>query len=104
MRIIPTALVCISFVGCGGDDGSSVDAPTVPAMITVTGTATKRQGAGAPTPAADVLVGAYRNGNDATPVVTAMTDASGNYTLVIQTNGQALDGYIKGTLATFLDT
>jgi hypothetical protein len=33
-----------------------------------------------------------------------MTDANGNYTLVVPTNGQPLDGYVKGTLATYLDT
>src|SRR5262245_46180500 len=99
MRFISVALVGALF-GCGGN--STPDAPNVPAMITVTGTATKRE-LTTMSPAAGATIGAYRNGND-TPVTTAMTDAMGNYTLTITTNGMPLDGYLKSTLAGFLDT
>src|SRR5882757_5170150 len=104
-------------VGCGGsssskppDSGSDIDAKVfldapvnVPAMITVSGIAAKR-GLGASTTLAGVSIGAYRTGNDATPEVTATTDAQGKYTLVITTNGVPLDGYIKATTTGLLDT
>jgi len=81
-----------------------VDAPpNVPAMITVTGTASKRE-LTTMSAAAGATIGAYKNGADATPVVTTTADASGNYTLVIPTMGQALDGYIKATLTGVVDT
>jgi hypothetical protein len=53
---------------------------------------------------AGVTVGAYQNTDETTPVATATTDTAGNYTLTITTNGHALDGYIKATLADHLDT
>lgn len=72
-------------------------------MITVTGQATEISATGS-VPLAGVAVNAYRNGDDATSVAMATTDASGNYSLTITTNGQALDGYIKATLANYTDT
>ena len=103
MRILSVALF---LVGCGSDDGmSSIDAPNVPPTITISGHATKREGF-PPTEVAavGVAVAAYKNGSDATPVAMTMTDAAGNYTLPITTNGQPLDGYLKGTLAGEIDT
>jgi len=67
----------------------------------VTGTAKSAPGGGA---LAGVAIGAYQNSNENTAVATATTDQAGNYTLDITTNGVALDGYIKATLATYLDT
>jgi hypothetical protein len=90
---------------CGGDDGgSSPDAASnVPAMITISGTASARDATGS-TPQEGVAIAAYRNSDVNTPVVSATTDASGNYTLVIPTNGMALDGFVKATKAGLLDT
>jgi len=89
---------------CGG--GSSkpmIDGPTVPTTITVMGTASARDATGS-SPLAGVLVGAYASSNESTAVATATTDASGNFTLTITTNGAALDGYLKATMATYMDT
>ncbi len=72
-------------------------------MITVSGTATKREGLSSG-PAAGVTVAAYKNGDDATVIAMATTDAAGHYTMTLTTGGVALDGYLKGTLSGFLDT
>jgi hypothetical protein len=75
----------------------------VPAMITISGTATQREGTSS-NPGVGVLVEAYRNGDDQTVVASATTDASGNYTITVMTNGMPLDGYLKGTKTDFLVT
>lgn len=97
-------LGCLVLAGCG-DDGSTttMDALTVPPMITISGTAVAYTPSGSQ-PIAGVLVGAYRVGNDAAPEVTGMSDANGNYSVLFATNGQAIDGYLKATLATYMDT
>jgi hypothetical protein len=86
--------------GCGGDDGPVE--MTAPAMITITGTSTARSGLST-SMGVGVMITAYRNGSD-TPVAMTTTDSSGNYSLVIETGGKALDGYLKGTLATYMDS
>lgn len=97
-------LSCLIFAACsGGSNKPAVDGPTVPATITVTGTASSRSATGS-SPLQGVTIGAYATSNEATPVTTAMTDAQGNFTLTITTNGVALDGYVKATLATYMDT
>lgn len=103
MRTIHIAIASAVLLGCGDDGMGNIDAPTVPPMIMITGTATKRELL-TTSPAAGATIGAYKTGSDATPVVTATTDAMGNYTLVVPTNGQPLDGYLKSTLAGFVDT
>lgn len=105
MRQILTVMpLCFVLVACG-DDGGGVtpDAPTAPAMITVSGTARKREGTNT-SAASGVMVGAYANSDPNTAVATATTDASGNYTMQIATGGVAVDGYLKATLSGFLDT
>lgn len=72
-------------------------------MVTVSGTATKRDGINS-SPAEGVMVAAYRNNDPNTAVATATTDANGMYSLVIETGGTAVDGYLKATLSGFLDT
>lgn len=104
MKSIALALVLLSACGDdGGGGGGSVDAPAAPAMITVSGTATKREGTTS-SAAAGVMVEAYKNSDPNTAVVTATTDAAGMYSLVIPTGGVAVDGYLKATLSGFLDT
>jgi hypothetical protein len=89
--------VLLGLTACGGDDGGGggVDAPTIPAAVTVTGTAST-VGLGGRTPLADVAIAAYREGESASVAMTT-SDAMGNYMLMIPTNGVALDGYLKGT-------
>ena len=99
-------LVGLGLVACGGGGGgddTAADASNVPAMITISGKATKREGTSS-SAAAGVVVAAYQSTDPNTPVAMATTDAMGNYSMVITTNGKALDGFLKATLASFLDT
>jgi len=109
-----TRLACVllltSLVACGGDDNNtptdgagSGSGSNAPAMITVTGKAQENTGT-ATNPLAGVMIAAYSNTDENTPVATATSDTSGNYTLTITTGGHALDGYIKATIANYLDT
>ncbi len=101
MRRIALGLL---LVACGGGSSKpTVDAPTVPPMITVSGTATARDASGS-TPLMGVTVGAYASSNESTAVATATSDAQGNFTLTIPTNGVALDGYVKATMSSYMDT
>jgi hypothetical protein len=100
-------------VACGSDgkDKGSTDAsvnngpdakqfndgpPTMTVEVTVSGQATARDTSGA-TPLQGVTIEAFRNANEATPIATTTTDAQGNYTLTIQTNGEAIDGFLKAS-------
>jgi hypothetical protein len=108
MRALTRTLV-LFFAACGGDDGgggndAQPDTPVnVPAMITVSGTASARSLGGA-TPVEGVAIGAFNISDEATPVVTATTDAQGMYTLTIPTNNMPVDGFIKATKSGFADT
>lgn len=98
------ALALLGFAACGDDGGTSgVDATPVAANITVMGVASEVSASGR-APIAGVVVTAFKEGADATPIVSATTDAAGAYTLVIPTNGAALDGYLVGKLAGRKDT
>src|SRR5512139_3887749 len=99
----PIALSAILAACGGGSSKSTIDGPQAPAMITVTGTASARDATGS-SPLSGVTVGAYASSNETTPVTTAMTDAQGNFTLTIPTGGVALDGYVKATMASYMDT
>jgi len=72
-------------------------------MVTVSGTASS-VGISGKMPEMGVTVAAYANTDENTVVAMTTTDASGNYSLVITTNGQALDGYLKATKANFKET
>jgi hypothetical protein len=101
MRSILISVLCVT-TACGDDGGGTADAVNVPAMVNVMGTATGRMDLNS-MPLPGVTVTAYRVGNDTTVMAMATTDASGNYTLTIPTNGMPLDGYIKGTIAGYVD-
>jgi hypothetical protein len=110
------ALVLIVVLGCGSDnkanvdgavggnpDGSTVDSPPAMQTIIVSGQAT-RQGLGAATAEPGVLVNAYRRNDETTPIATATTDANGNFSLTIPTGGVAIDGFLKATKTSLMDT
>jgi len=101
--IASAAFILLSACGDdGGGGGGDVDAPNVPAMITLSGTASEK---GLNTQMlSGVTIGAYRNSDPNTAVATTMSDASGNYTFAITTNGMPLDGYLKANLAGYIDT
>src|SRR6185295_7550816 len=69
-------------------------------MITISGTASSR-GIGGTAPEANVTIAAYKNTDEATAVATTNTDAMGKFSLVIMTNGQPLDGFLKATKGGF---
>src|ERR1041385_8755478 len=100
-------MLVLAVVGCGGNNNGSADAahdtPPVPATINVAGVASER-GLGGTTPVAGVVVGAYRNSDPNNAVAMATTDSNGNYGLVITTNGQPLDGYLKAAKSSYVDT
>jgi hypothetical protein len=97
-------LGALLLAACGDDGGgASPDAAgNVPAMITITGKATARSTSSMAL--AGVTIAAYRNGADSTVVAMTTSEANGNYTLVVPTGGQALDGYLKGTISGYLDS
>ncbi len=99
-------LPLFGLVACGGsngDDAPTPDSPPAAQMITLSGTA-QTISAGGTDPTPGVLVEAFRNSADTTVVVSATTDAQGNYTLIVETNGTALDGFLKATKSGLLDT
>ncbi len=107
-----TRLVCVALlstlIACGSDDkgtNATVDAKasgSAAAKITVAGTA-QAQGVSS-TKLAGVTVAAYRNGDETTPLATTTSDTQGAYSMDIETGGVAVDGYIKATIASYLDT
>jgi hypothetical protein len=97
-----------SLVACGGggddggDDGADVDAPPAPQMLTVTGQAQTVMGTST-VGLMGATIEAYRNG-ETTPLATTTSGANGDYSLTLTTDGTAINGYLKGTSATRLDT
>lgn len=97
----------ILVAGCGGggsSDNGLVDAPVGSGTITITltGKAEELSIAGA-VPVQGVLVEAFLNAAETTPIVSTMTNASGDYTLVVEATG-ALDGFVKATKAGLVTT
>lgn len=116
------ALLCVALVGCGDESGggggnptsdaamSGPDAkqfldapPTQTVEVTVSGQATSQDAQGSQ-PQAGVTIEAFRNADENTPLATTVTDAQGNYSLTIQTNGEAIDGFLKATKTGFKTT
>ncbi len=102
-HILPLTL--FGLVACGGSSGDDdgTDGPPVPTTIMITGVA-QTISAGGTDPAPDVLIEAFANSDAATVITSAMTDAQGNYTLTVTTNGVALDGFLKASKSNLLDT
>jgi hypothetical protein len=95
--------VCVVVVGGCSDSGTpGVDATQIPAMITLSGTASAI-GLGGRTPADGVAVGVYKVADD-TMIGSATTDAAGAYSITVATSGAPVDGYLKASKATFKDT
>jgi hypothetical protein len=101
----PLYLLLLATAACGGDDGTMTmaDAPPAAQTIAISGTAAQRSTSGA-VPIEGVTVAAFANTDESTPLATATTDADGNYTLMIDTHGVALEGYLKATMAGMVDT
>ncbi len=87
----------------GAGTGSNPGGGGIPDTITISGQAIVQDQTTA-TPQSGVAIGVYATGNDSTALATATTDASGNYSLTLTTNGAAIDGYIKATKSGLVDT
>jgi hypothetical protein len=99
------ALLVCTIAACSGDDGMTVqpDATPIADVLHCSGKAVAYSANGT-TPLEGVRVGAYASADEATEVVFAMTDAEGNYTIDLVTNGVALDGYFKATKTGYMET
>ncbi len=98
-------VLAFALAACGGGSGGkSVDAPpAVPAMLTISGTATERSLSGT-TPVQGATVAAYDSSAPSTVVTMTTTDAQGNYSLMVPTNGKPVDGFVKATKSGYMDT
>src|SRR5205807_7331466 len=74
---------------------------TAPSAITVQGTV--KSNVLAPSPLAGATVQAFQTGN-ATALATATSGAQGNYSVTLSTGGTPLDGYVRVSKASYLDT
>jgi hypothetical protein len=120
MRNHWVAVIIVALVGCGNDgkDKGGTDAsvnngpdakefrdapPTMTVQVTVSGQATERTAQGS-TPAVGVKIEAFRNADEATAIASTTTDAQGNYSITVQTNGESIDGFLKATKTGFVTT
>jgi hypothetical protein len=87
----------------GGGSGSNPSSGGIPDTITISGQAIV-QDQTTETPQSGVAISVYATGDDSTAIATATTDGSGNYSVMLTTNGQAIDGYIKATKSGLVDT
>ena len=91
-------------MGGGPDAEQFLDAaPTTVTQVTVSGTASILSTTGSD-PANGVLIEAFRNSDETNRIAFTTSDSSGNYSITIQTNGEAIDGFLKATLAGHKDT
>ena len=67
-------------------------------MITISGTASQVDTSGS-TPASGVTIAAYKSSDENTVVAMTTSDAQGNYSITVPTNGAALDGFLLATLS-----
>lgn len=109
------SFILVVVAACGGDDGtnpanpdapgpgSGSDGSSFPATITISGSAIQQTQSGE-TPEPGVTINAFLSSNDSSPIATATTDGSGNYSMTLTTHGAAIDGYFKATKSGLVDT
>jgi len=96
-------LAIFLFAACGDDlKGQTVDAAVNGPSLKISGTAGQQMAAGAPAPAAMVLVQAFANDDETTALGEATTGADGKYSLTVP--GTEFDGYLKATKDGNVDT
>jgi hypothetical protein len=118
MKALRLCAVMFCIAACGGsgggmntgdDDGPMPDAkvfmdapPNVPPQLVISGTTTER-GLSGTTAVAGVTVAVYKNGNESSSLVSAMSDAQGNFTMMVPTGGMPIDGYLLATKSGYVD-
>jgi hypothetical protein len=108
----------IFVAACGGSGGGNdqaidassdidakvfLDAPPVVPMTIMIGGKTTETGLGGESVVASVAMAAFASSNDSTPLAMATSDAQGNYTLSVMTNGAPLDGFLQATKSGYVD-
>jgi len=98
------AFALLGFAACGDDGGTSKtpDAPVVNTTITISGVASEITATGR-MPQEGVQVVVY-NVSDDSMIGMATSAADGTYSITAQSNGSAIDGYLKATKAGLKDT
>jgi len=113
-----TTFAFIVVAACGGssdkpngdvDAATNIDAkvfldapPIVPQMITISGKTSERSISGE-TDVTGVTMSIFANSNESTAIATAMSNAQGNYTMMVPTNGMPIDGYLVASKAGYVD-
>jgi len=114
MKYLPTIFL-IAACGGGGGGGAAVDGanqvdahvfhdapPSVPEMITISGTATADDQSTSK-PLAGVAIAVFKSTDETTPIGTATSGADGTYSFSIPTSGVVVDGYVKATISGYAD-
>ncbi len=112
-------MLMIFVAACGGSGGGSdsnnidgstngdakvfLDAPPVVPMTIMIGGKTTETGLGGESVVANVAMAAFASSNETTPVAMATSDAQGNFTLTVMTNGMPLDGFLRATKSGYVD-
>lgn len=97
------AFALLGLAACGDDGGSkTVDAPPVSTTVTISGVASEITATGR-MPQEGVQITVYNISDDAV-IGMATSAADGTYSISAQTNGSAVDGYLKATKAGLKDT
>jgi hypothetical protein len=76
--------------------------PNVPQMITIAGKTTER-GLGGETNVANVMLAVYASSNETTPLAMATTNATGDFSMTLMTNGMPIDGYLLAKKGGYVD-
>jgi hypothetical protein len=77
-----------------GDALEPIDAPSVPATLTLSGT-TKEISAQGQTPTAGVVITAYNVADDSVLGTATSAGATATFAITVATNGHPIDGYLK---------
>lgn len=113
MKYLASLLVVTACGGGSSNNGGGADAapdsrvwmdapPSVPAMITIGGTAGESTQTGS-TPLAGVAISIFKVGDDNTPLGTATSDAQGKYAITIPTSGHVVDAYVHASKSGYVD-
>ena len=110
------SLVMCMLAACGGggstgDDTGNTPAdakvfmdapPNVPSSFTITGHVTER-GLSGESAVSGVMVALYSNANQQQAIASATTNAQGDYSMTVMTNGTAIDGFLLATKTGYVD-